>query len=254
MGDLILRELTDALDRREAVAVATVVDTHRSVPRHAGTKMLVYRDGTTSGTIGGGEMEARVVEEALGALADHRPRLLSYSLIDPAGGDPGVCGGQVQLFVEPHLPRPELFVVGCGHIGRAVIELAHWVGFRVVATDDRPALVDEVEHADAVVAGSITEAIAAHPITQDTSVVVVTRNAPIDIENLPYLLGTPAAYIGVMGSARRWELTRSALLDSGVEQGDVDRIQAPIGLDIHAETPEEIAVSILAEVVKSRRG
>ena len=114
----LLRQLAEAVDGGVAVASATVVDTARSVPRRAGAKMLVFRDGSISGTVGGGEMEARVVAEAVDALADGRCRLLSYRLVDPGRGDPGVCGGDVQIFVEPHMPEPTVIVMGYGHVGR----------------------------------------------------------------------------------------------------------------------------------------
>lgn len=250
MAELILAELLTAVERGEAVALATVVETRRSVPRHAGSKMLVYRDGRTSGTIGGGEMESRVVTAALDALASRRTALLSYALVDPTAGDPGVCGGEVSIYVEPHMPTPTTLVIGCGHVGRAVADLAHWLGHRVVAWDDRPDLADGLEHADVAASGPLDELLASHPVTPDTSIVVVTRNVDLDLAVLPTLVATPARYVGVMGSARRWATTRGRLVEAGVAEADLDRVHAPIGIDIDAETPEEIAVSILAEVIQ----
>jgi xanthine dehydrogenase accessory factor len=251
---LILRELVAALDRREAVALATVVATSRSVPRRAGSKMLVYRDGRTAGTIGGGEMEARVVAEACAALRDGRSRMLSYDLVDPRRGDPGVCGGEVTLYVEPHMPQPTAYVVGAGHIGRAVAHLAGWLGFRVVVTDDRAEEVARVEGADAALTGTVEEALAAEPVTEETAVIVVTRNAQLDAQILPALLATPARYVGVMGSERRWATTRELLVERGVTEEALDRVHNPIGVEVGAETPEEIAVSIMAEVIAAHRG
>ena len=253
MAVMIIRELADAIDRRTPVASATVVDTSRSVPRHAGSRMLVYGDGTTSGTIGGGEMEHRVTEEALAALADGRPRLATYSLVEPDDGDPGVCGGEVQIYVEPHMPAPTIFIVGAGHIGRAVSDLAHWLGLRSVVWDDRPEVLEGITHAAATFDGSITDAIEGEPVTADTAIVIVTRNVDLDLEIVPHLLATTAGYIGLMGSRRRWDTTRNQLLELGLSQSDLDRIKSPIGVQIDAETPEEIAVSILAEVIAARR-
>lgn len=250
---VILRELLDAVDRREPLASATVVGTHRSVPRRAGTRMLVWADGRISGTIGGGEMEARVVAECLAALADGRTRLLSYDLVDPATGDAGVCGGTAQIYVEPHMPEPTLYVIGCGHVGRAVVSLASWLGFRVVAYDDRPDVLAEVADADVVVGGPLPAALAAAPIDAHTHVVFLTRNAPLDVELLPHVLATPAATIGVMGSARRWRTTADALLAAGIAPDQLARIDSPIGLELGAETPEEIAVSVLGQVIAARR-
>jgi xanthine dehydrogenase accessory factor len=251
----ILAELTRATESGQAVVLATVVDTNRSVPRRSGSKMLVYPNGCTSGTIGGGEMEARVVIEAVAAHTDGRTRLLSYELLDPSTGDPGVCGGEVQIYVEPYLPTPQIYVIGCGHVGKAVVELAHWLGFRVVATDDRVELAtaEALPLADAVIGGSIIDALAVEPVTSETHVVVVTRNVAVDLALLPHLVGTPARSIGVMGSKRRWNTTTDKLAAVGLTPADIARITAPIGLELHAETPEEIAVSILGEIVAMRR-
>lgn len=249
----LLRELLDAVDARESVVVATVVGSTHSVPRRSGSKMLIYANSRTSGTIGGGEMEARVVSEALQALAARRPRRITYSLVDPATGDPGVCGGQVELYLEPHMPQSTIYVIGVGHVGQAVIELADWLGYRVVAWDDRAELLDAAESADAVLTGPITDALVAEPIDEHTRVIMVTRNVALDVELLPALLATPASYIGLMGSERRWGTTRALLVDAGVSESDLLRVQSPIGMEIAAETPAEIAVSILAQVIEHER-
>ncbi len=255
MGERLIRELLGAVDRGESVVLATVVDTRRSVPRHAGSKMLVYASGATSGTIGGGEMEARVRDEAAAALLDGRPRLLRYDLLDPRRGDPGVCGGEVHLYLEPYMPPATVFVIGCGHVGAAVVELAHWMGFRVVAFDDRAELVsaEAVPLADVRLSGDLPAALAEAPITAETHVVVVTRNMGLDLALIPPLLDTPARSIGVMGSTRRWATTRAELVARGVAAEALERVVSPIGLDLRAETPQEIAVSILGEIVRVRR-
>lgn len=251
----ILGELQGAIERNTPVVLATVIDTRRSVPRHAGSKMLVYADGRTSGTIGGGEMEARVIEEAKTALGDGRPRLVSYDLVDPGRGDPGVCGGEVSLYLEAYMPAPTVFVIGCGHIGRAVVELAHWMGFDVVAYDDRPELADPelLPDADRVLNGPFADVVMAAGIDENTHLVLVSRNTQVDLEVLPLVLDGPARSIGVMGSVRRWQRTRDALRARGLPAEVLDRVRAPIGLDLNAETPEEIALSILAEIVLQRR-
>lgn len=251
----VLKEVAAANNRGHGVVVATVIETTRSTPRRAGSKMIVRADGTTIGSVGGGEMEARVVAESLEALTTGGLRKLTYELVDVSKGDPGVCGGSVELLIEPHLPPPTLYIVGCGHVGRAVSDLAHWLGFRVVATDDRLELAtpELMPSAYAVVAGSIETALAAHPIDHHTSVVLVTRNVALDVSILPTLLATPARYIGLMGSSRRWQTTRTLLASAGVSETDLNRISTPIGIEIKAETPEEIAVSVMAEVIADRR-
>ena len=251
----LLSELTGAVQAGDPVVLATVVATKRSVPRRAGTKMLVYGDGRIVGTVGGGEMESRVIAEAKTALRTGRTKLLDYSLLAPDRGDPGVCGGEVQIYLEPHMPAHTVLVVGAGHVGRAVVDLAHWLGYTTVVTDDRADRLTEGEmpNADVRIAGSIEQALATHPITPETSVIVVSRNVDIDVAAIPALLGTPARYIGVMGSDRRWKTTRSLLIDRGLDETALVRIHAPIGIEIGAETLEEIAVSILSEVIRVAR-
>lgn len=250
----MIPELAAAIERGEPVVLATVVRTHHSVPRRPGSKMLVYGDGRTAGTVGGGEMEHRVTIAAVEVLAEGRPRLVTYNLVDPADGDPGVCGGEAEIYLEPYMPASTIFIVGAGHVGRAVSDLAKWLGFRTVVWDDRSEIIDDAEHADVPLTGSMADALAAHPVTEDTSVVMVTRNVGLDLEILPQLLATPARYIGLMGSRRRWETTRAGLVDLGLDEEVLARVTAPIGVEINAETPEEIAVSILAEVIGDRRG
>jgi xanthine dehydrogenase accessory factor len=237
------------------VVLATVVRARGSVPRHAGAKMLVYADGRFQGTIGGGEMEARVLREAADLLQNPKPRIFTYSLVNPQQGDPGICGGEMEIYLEPYLPPATLFVVGCGHVGQAVADLAHWLGYRVVVSDDRTDLAtpEVVPHADVYLPGDIAAALAQHPLTANTFVVLVTRNVVLDRQILPLILQSPAAYIGVMGSKRRWAETRRLLLEDGLDETALGRVHSPIGLELNAETPAEIAVSILAEIMMLRR-
>ena len=215
--------------------------------------MLVLDDGTTSGTIGGGKVEALVIANALEAIATGETVLTTYTLQDPLRGDPGVCGGTMTIALEPYMPPPSVFVIGTGHVGRAVIDLAHWLGYRTVAIDDRADLVttEALPNADILFAGDVAGAVEMHPITADTSVIVVTRSFEMDARIVPLLLGTPARYIGVMGSKRRWSSTREALDGVDISDDDLKRIHAPIGIEIGAESVEEIAVSIMSEVIAS---
>lgn len=215
--------------------------------------MLVYADGTTSGTVGGGLLEETIRSDALVALEERSTLLKEYTLEDPERGDPGICGGTLTIALEPYMPSHTVFVVGCGHVGRAVVDLAHWLGYRTVATDDRPDFVTEesMPNADVRLVGSVDDALAHEPVRDDTSIVIVTRSHEMDSKIVPSLLATPAHYIGVMGSKRRWATTREGLIEDGVSPDALDRIHVPIGTDIGAETVEEIAVSIMSEVIEA---
>jgi xanthine dehydrogenase accessory factor len=238
-------------------AMVTVIRTSGSVPRHQGSKMLVGEDGALlGGTIGGGEMESRVIALARQCIGDGQTRTASYQLADLAQGDPGVCGGTVEVFVEPLLPVPTLIVVGAGHVGRALVHLAKWCGFRVAITDDRTELCtpENCPGADVYMPGLLDAQLDSIGITPHTYLALVTRGYPIDVNVLPRLVNSPAAYIGVIGSRKRWLTAFKALQTGGLSDDALKRIHAPIGLEINAETPEEIAVSIMAEIIMHRRG
>lgn len=252
----VFQELAIVEKENRAASLCTIIRSHGSLPRHMGSRMLVYPDGSITGTVGGGELENRVIEEAKNALKDGRSRRLEYNMSDPKRGDPGVCGGQVEVYVEPLLPKPTLVVVGAGHVGKAVANLAHWLGYRVVINDDRPGFCTEeaVPNANLYLPVKIKDLPQQMEITPWTYIVMTTRGIDIDVEGLPALLDTPAAYIGVIGSKRRWKLAYDQLLKQGLEQEKLDRVRSPIGLELNAETPEEIAVSILAEIIMLSQG
>lgn len=242
--------------KNEAGVLCTIIHSQGSTPRHAGSKMLVYADGSVSGSVGGGELEGRTIEAALESIQDGRPQRLEYNMVDPGRGDPGVCGGMVEVYVEPIIPKPTLIVVGAGHVGRQVAHLADWLDFRVVVSDDReefcdPKLIPEAEEFFPIPFEKLTEQI---EITPWTYLVLTTRSVDVDVPGLPMILDSPAAYIGVIGSKRRWETTRTQLEELGISGNKIDRVQSPMGIEIQAETPEEIAVSIMAEVIRVRHG
>jgi xanthine dehydrogenase accessory factor len=240
----------------EPAALCTVVKASGSTPRHAASKMLVYPDGHILGTVGGGELENRVIQEALAALSDGQPRLLEYNMTDPSRGDVGVCGGQVEVFVEPILPAPMVVVIGGGHVGKAVAHLAKWLGFRVAVSDDRPGFCTPESNPDAdeFYACPMAELPLHLNITPQTYLVLTTRGVSVDVPGLPALLETSAAYIGIIGSRRRWAMTIKELNEQGISDEKLARVHSPIGIGIGAETPEEIAVSIMAEVLMVRGG
>jgi xanthine dehydrogenase accessory factor len=250
----IYQALAELEDKNETAALCTIVQSKGSTPRNSTSKMLVYPDGSIIGTIGGGEMENRVIGEALEIINDGKPKLLEYNMIDPSRGDPGVCGGQVEIFVEPITPKPVLIVVGVGHVGTAVARLAKWLGFYVLVSDDRSEFCtpEAVPDANEYHPVSMAELPQLTKVTPWTYIVLTTRGADIDIDGLPVLLETPASYIGVIGSRRRWTTTRNELLKKGISEEKLNWVRSPIGLELNAETPEEIAVSVLAEIIMIR--
>jgi xanthine dehydrogenase accessory factor len=247
----IYQTLSEIEKNNESAALCTVTNSEGSTPRHVGSKMLVYPDGHFIGTVGGGEVEQRVINEALAALDDGQARYLHYNMIDPARGDPGTCGGQVEVFVEPILPNPLMVVIGAGHVGKAVVHLAKWMGFRVAACDDRAEFcnAESTPDADAYYPVAMDELPNQIKIDKRAFLVLTTRGSAVDVAGLAPLLDTPAAYIGVIGSKRRWATTVKALKEKGVSDEKLAKVHSPMGLELQAETPEEIAVSIMAEVL-----
>lgn len=247
--------LAEAERSGRPAVLCTLVADHGSVPRHAGSKLLVYGDGQTAGTLGGGELEHRVAQAAQEALAAGAPRRLRHQFNDPPAGAPGL-GGEVEVFIEPVRPTPTLLIIGGGHVGQALAHLGHWLGFRVVVNDDRPefATAAAAPGADQYIAGPVAELAQAFAFHAETYIVLPTRGVAVDVAALPLLLEQPHAYLGVIGSRRRWAATARALLERGVPRAQLERVHAPMGLELNAETPEEIAVSILAEIILLRRG
>jgi xanthine dehydrogenase accessory factor len=247
----IYQALAELEKNNESAALCTVVKSEGSTPRHMGSKMLVYPDGKFIGTVGGGELENRVIKTALAALKTGVGQTLAYTMSDPSRGDPGVCGGTVEVFVEPILPPALIVVIGAGHVGKAVVHLAKWLGFRVALSDDRAEFCnsESVPNADAYYPVPMAELVNQFKVTHQTYLVITSRGSSVDAEGLPNLLDSEAAYIGVIGSKRRWLTTVKALKEKGVAEAKIARVHSPMGLELNAETPEEIAVSIMAEIL-----
>ncbi len=250
--DAFQTALVQALETGTSAALATVVKTLGSSPRAVGAKMLVYADGSIVGSVGGGEMEQRVIEQARAVIREGAPRYLDFTLSNPERGDPLVCGGEMEIFVEPLITTPTLLIVGAGHVGAACAELGKFLGFRVVVLDDRPQFLsrEKFPTADEMITGDLRLEIAKFEITPQTHIVLVTRAHTLDAELLRAVIDSPAAYIGMLGSERRALTVFEILKQEGVSEETLKRVHAPIGLKIEAETPQEIAVSIMAEIIQ----
>jgi len=252
----VYQALLEAQQQGIGAALATIIETSGSMPRHAGSKMLVYADGRIVGTVGGGAMEARVIEAAQSVIQTTHTRLETYTLNSLDAGDPGICGGTAHIFIEPVGQTPRLLIIGGGHVGKALAELGLWMGYRVALCDDRP------EYASEAYVPGLAQYIVCAPkdvpqaaaVDRHTYIAAVTRGLPVDVTLLPALVATDASYIGLIGSRRRWAVTMKALREIGLTAEQFARVRAPIGLELQAETPKEIALSIMAEITMLRRG
>ncbi len=250
--DLFYRALADAIEQNRPIAVATIVKTLGSSPRGVGSKMLIYPDGQIVGSVGGGEMESRVIRSAREAIQDGKPRYLDMTLSNEERGDPLICGGEMEIFVEPLLATRTLLIVGAGHIGAACAELGKFLGLRVAILDDRPELLtrENFPQADELRVGELPTELANFDITPQTYVVLVTRAHTLDAPVLRAVINKPAGYIGMLGSKRRVLAVYDILKAEGVSDEAFKQIHAPIGIAIGAETPQEIAISIIAEIIQ----
>ncbi|MFZ5810784.1 MAG: XdhC family aldehyde oxidoreductase maturation factor [Thermodesulfobacteriota bacterium] len=341
----IWERVTTRLTAGQSVVRAAVVTQEGSAPRTAGASMLVFADGGSAGTVGGGLVEARVLEAAAEVLESGAPRIMDFNLTgEAAAGADMICGGRLDVFLERldpdmaglfavltgrvsagercllatplepgsdrvlfsadgrrigvvgsggsggsvdaacrtlaragadiHAPvcleadgtryflepcqgRPRVFLIGAGHVARATAQAAALAGYAVIVLDDRPDFASPERFptaAQVAVVPSLDDCFAGRTITSRDLVVIVTRGHLHDASVLAQALGTPAGYVGMIGSRRKRDAIYDRLLASGLTRADLDRVHAPVGLDIGAETPEEIAISIVAELIASRVG
>jgi len=234
-------------------AMATIVQCSGSSPQKEGSKMLVRDDGTIVGTLGGGCLEAEVIQAALVAIEEGMPRSIPITLTEQNGGL--VCGGKVLVFIEPILPQPHLVILGAGHVGKALANAAQLTGMRITVIDDRSdyANRENIPAADACIVAPFADCLQPGMIDERAFIVIATRGHQHDFDAVIAALRTNAAYIGLLGSVRKKAVLFRKLLDAGFREDDLARIVTPVGLSIGAVTPEEIAVSIVAQIIEVRR-
>jgi xanthine dehydrogenase accessory factor len=253
----VFKALAEALDKGEEVALVTIVASTGSTPQRVGAKMLVYSDGRTVGTIGGGCYENEAFWKAREAIKDRRPVTVRYELNDDFAQETGlVCGGQMEVFIEPVEAAPEVFVFGAGHVGYFVARFAHDVGFKVHVVDDREKFANTERFGEGidVHVEEIPTWLAAHQLPSTAYAVIVTRGHRHDLDTLRALTSQNLRYVGLIGSRAKVKRIYDALREEGVTPDMLRRVHAPIGLDIGAITPQEIAVSILAELIAVKHG
>ena len=237
-------------------ALATIVQVNGSIPSYESAKLLVREDGSIVGTVGGGCVEAEVWNTAREVLQTERPRLLTFNLGQDAANDTGlICGGQVNIFVEPVIPAPKLFIFGAGHISQALSKIAATAGFAATIIDNREAFANSERFPDAagVVAAEYEEIFPKLDIRDTCYLVIVTRGHRDDMRVLRLAAGTPARYIAMIGSRRKVIGVIRELEKEGIPRDALSRIFAPMGFEIGAITPEEIAVAVVAEMIAVRR-
>ena len=257
MNREVFAAVADALERGEPAALVTIVSTTGSTPQRNGAKMLVFADGRIVGTIGGGCYENDAFGKARRAIATRRPELVHYELSDDFAQETGlICGGQMDVYIEPIEPSPELYIVGAGHVGFHLARLAGDVGFRVHVADDREkfANAERFPAAAEIVVDDIPSWIARASLPPHAYVVIVTRGHTNDLEALRALAPRDLRYLGLIGSRAKVARIYDALTTDGMPADVLTRVHAPIGLDIGAVTPQEIAVSILAELIAVKHG
>ncbi len=252
----IYQEIVEITTRGEEAALVTIVSATGSTPREVGTKMLVRSDGNLVGSIGGGSVEAQVCRQAMEVIKTGKPQRLHISLTGREGEEAGmICGGDMEVFIEPILSSPTLYIFGGGHISRSVAKIGKLLGFKIAVIDDRAEFAnpERFPEAELILAEDFHQAFSKLKIDKSGYIVIVTRNHQNDELVLELALGTQAKYIGMIGSKNKNKTIFSHLLTKGISQELLDKVHAPIGLEIHAQTVEEIAVSILAEIIKVRR-
>ena len=251
----IYNEIQTSFKRGERIAIATVVKTAGAAPCGVGSKMLVRADGATSGSFAGPKTDGKVTQEALQAIRDGRSYLTHIHLDADQGEAVGSCGATLEVFFEVLRPEPRLIIAGAGYVAQALARLASALDFRIVVVDDRRDLADPIVFDDKVqlTFGDIPQTI--HELEPDESswIVIVTRGHHLDKDALQAALETNATYIGMIGSPSKVKRIFKDLLKEGISRERLEQVHAPIGLDLGAETPDEIALSIAAEMVMIRK-
>ena len=252
----VYEELVRLRNLGQKCAIATIVEVRGSIPSYESAKILVREDGSMIGTIGGGCVEAEVWTAAREVIETEKPKHLTFNLGQDAAYDNGlICGGQLDVFVEPVLPLPRAYIFGAGHISKSLSKVATLAGFGTVVIDNRESFANRERFPEAIDihAAEYEEVFAQLPINETSYIMIVTRGHRDDMRVLKLALATPARYIAMIGSKRKVINVIRELEKEGTPRSAFERIFAPMGLDIGAISPEEIAISVAAEMIAVRR-
>ena len=251
----IYQEIARLIAEGGRAVLATVISSRGSAPRKAGAKMLIKSDGSFIGSIGGGGIEEQMKQKALEIMNSGAPQIVHLDLSGKGEEAAMICGGQMDVFLEPIAPPETLYLFGAGHISQSTAKMGKMLGFRVVVIDPRPEYsnIERFPDADLLVAEEYSNAFPRLDVDENSYIAIYTPGHVLDEKCLEFAVGTKARYIGMIGSKKKVKEIKERLLKKGVSPQQLDRVHAPIGLEIGAETPEEIAISILAEIVRARR-
>lgn len=251
----VYEELAAVRRSGRKAALATIVNVEGSIPSFRSAKMLVREDGSIVGTIGGGCTEAEVWQTAKDVIANETPQMLDFNLGQDAAYDEGlICGGTLKVYVEPILPMPQAIIFGGGHISKSLSKVASQAGFRTVVVDNREAYAnaERFPEADATLALEYEEAFAQLEVNPACYLIIVTRGHRDDMRVLRWAVEQDVRYIGMIGSRRKTIEVVKTLLGDGLTLESLSRVHAPMGIDIAADLPEEIAVAVVAEMIYKR--
>lgn len=237
-------------------ALATIINVRGSIPSFNTAKMLVRDDGSIVGTIGGGCVEADVWQAAREVMEEEKPRTLTFNLNQDPRYDTGlVCGGTLEVYVEPVLPVPSLYIFGAGHVAQNLYKVARLAGFDIHVIDDRDAYANRERFPEAreIIAEDFEQAMSKLNVNESSYIAIVTRGHRDDMRVLRWAVQTPARYVGMIGSRRKVIAIYKELEKEGLPPALFERVKAPIGIEIGAVTPEEIAVAVVAEMIAFKR-
>jgi len=246
----IFEYIVGAKKKNEPLVLATVIESLGSAPRAAGARMLIRQDGSLLGTVGGGTIEKIVADEAVKMMGTAASKIIKHNLKD-IGME---CGGGMSVFLEPVNPMAQLFIFGAGHIGAVLSQIAKLLDFKVTVIDNRPEFADpeRLPWADSVIADDYSKAIEQLTFSPKTYIVILTHKHGHDFEVLEQCIAKPHCYVGMIGSKKKVATCMQQLRENGIGEDIIKKIHAPVGIDISANTPAEIAVSIVAEIVQAR--
>jgi len=250
--DTLTEEIRKIQEENIDAAICTIVESKGSTPRKVGSKMIVYLTGEIAGSIGGGNLEKKVIENAKKQIQTNLPKLFVHSLLHQHNM---CCGGQVSIFIDPIMKRSKLYIFGAGHTGNALAYHASKVDFDVFVIDNRKEYLDQL-NIDKVnkLHAEHKEALPSLPFDKHTYVAIMTYEHQYDRDILLYCIKQPYAYLGMIGSKRKVEITKKMFLESDlIDQKDLETVDMPMGIDINAETPHEIAISILSKLIAVKK-